>query len=269
MALLIRFHKYHGTGNDFILVDNRDGGFNPNQAAIARLCDRHFGIGADGLILLYQLPDYDFGMSYFNSDGRESSMCGNGGRCMIAFADFLSLIKSKCRFLAIDGPHDGVVLAKHGNLYQVSIRMKDVDSFINWKDFIVVNTGSPHLICKAEDLQQIDIKSSARPLRYHEDFKPDGINVNFIQDKGDHLNIRSYERGVEDETLSCGTGVTAAALTHAWQKDLKLGKIEVHTEGGILYVHFTSSPAGFSDIWLEGPVQRVFEGNIDTILLEG
>jgi diaminopimelate epimerase len=171
--------------------------------------------------------------------------------------------------LAIDGPHEGVILEKYGNLYQISLRMKDVDNFIKWKEGIVVNTGSPHLICTSEDLQQIDIKSSARPLRYHKDFNPDGINVNFVQDKGDHLNLRSYERGVEDETLSCGTGVTAAALTHAWQKDLKQGRIEVHTAGGILNVHFNSSPGGFSDIWLEGPVQRVFEGNIDTLLLEG
>ena len=262
--MILRFHKYHGTGNDFILVDNRTGAYQPGEQTIARLCDRHFGIGADGLILLNDSPGYDFGMSYYNSDGRESTMCGNGGRCIIAFADFLSLTKIESRFMAVDGAHEGVVLSKKENLYYVRIRMSDVVSFGEWNGKITVNTGSPHLLCDAEDIHQIDIREDARPLRYDEDFMPDGINVNFVQDCGDHLSIRSYERGVEDETLSCGTGVTAAALYHARQKNLKEGRIAVLTMGGILHVNFKATMTGFTDIWLEGPAQRVFEGVIDT-----
>lgn len=265
--MVTQFHKYHGTGNDFILIDNTSGSFAPDQKTIAGLCDRHFGIGADGLILLNKASGYNFGMTYFNSDGRESTMCGNGGRCLMAFADFLSLTDGKSRFLAIDGPHDGEILGKEGDRYQVRIRMADVVSFRDWNGMTVIDTGSPHLVCRVNDAMHLNILETARPLRYHQEFAPSGINVNFVEDLDDHLYVRSYERGVEDETLSCGTGVTAAALAHALGKESITGRVTIHTRGGILHVSFKKTPGGFEDIWLEGPSQRVFEGTIDTGVL--
>jgi diaminopimelate epimerase len=258
--LKIEFFKYHGTGNDFILLDNRKNLFAVGQGLIARLCHRRYGIGADGLILLGLEAGFDFGMRYFNSDGRESTMCGNGGRCIVAFADFLSLTENNCRFLASDGEHSGKVLRKKGGNYQVKLSMQDVPGYsLRGKDFIL-NTGSPHLVRFVRDSEETDIVLQGRAIRYHEDFQPSGINVNFVEIQEGQIFVRTYERGVEDETLSCGTGVTASALAYAATMDLKEGNIPVMTRGGALNLHFSRRGEIFTDIWLEGPAVKVFQG---------
>jgi diaminopimelate epimerase len=261
--LKLQFYKYHGTGNDFILADNRDGNFIPGPELIASLCHRRFGIGADGLILLEKMPGYDFGMRYYNSDGNESTMCGNGGRCITAFADFLSLPGNIYRFYAIDGEHSGIILDKNGDRYLVRIKMNNVNASSKWGTDEIINTGSPHLVRFVSDTDGLDVVKEGRALRFHPDFQPSGLNVNFVKVIGSSLFVRTYERGVEDETLSCGTGVTASALAFAKRQGLNGGTVHVETPGGNLMVHFTLVPGGFAEIWLEGPAVKVFEGYID------
>lgn len=259
----LKFHKYQGTGNDFILVDGREKLFSWSTHEIARLCDRRFGIGADGLIVLTKETGYDFGMTYYNSDGRVSTMCGNGGRCIMAFADFLSLTRSKARFLAADGPHDGEIIRKEGNSCRVKIRMNDVGNITHWKDDLFLDTGSPHVVRFSNSIKDLDLVTLARPVRYDPYFSPGGTNVNLVEEKDHGLFVRSYERGVEDETLSCGTGVTASALAYAYRNRLQNGTIAITTLGGELQVSFNRrNDGGFTDIWLEGPAVRVF----DTVL---
>ncbi len=261
--MLLNFLKYHGTGNDFILLDGRSVQPEMSRETIARLCDRRFGIGADGLIILKTAGEFDFRMVYFNSDGKESTMCGNGGRCIIAYADFLSLIENEAHFIAIDGPHNGKILEKKGDTFQVLLHMKDVVKIDRWRDDLVLDTGSPHLVVFRDELSFEDIRPIARPLRYHEQFRPGGINVNFVLEKDGVIHARTYERGVEDETLSCGTGVTASALAYAFRNNMEGGILPVSTKGGNLKVHFKRDPDGrFHDIWLEGPAVKVFEGEI-------
>jgi len=258
------FYKYHGTGNDFILVDNRDGHFTPETALVALLCDRRFGIGADGLILLNRVDGYDFAMKYYNSDGRESTMCGNGGRCLVAFADFLSVSVGKSRFISIDGVHEGDVLNKADGQYLVKLSMLDVTGYRLREEDYIIDTGSPHYVRFVEDVEKIDVVKEGRFIRNLPDFSPGGINVNFVQQFGSKLYVRTYERGVEDETLSCGTGVTASALAFAALKDLNAGPLPVRTRGGDLAIHFMKSGNGFNDIFIEGPAVQVFTGTIDT-----
>jgi diaminopimelate epimerase len=202
-------------------------------------------------------------MRYFNSDGLESTMCGNGGRCIIAFADFLSLTKEKIRFLASDGEHTGSIISRNKDDYRIRLSMKDVTGIDLRGHDLVIDTGSPHLVRFVGDLSVTDVVSEGRKVRFHEDFRADGINVNFVQNRQDDIFVRTYERGVEDETLSCGTGVTAAALAHASRTGLKEGKISVSTPGGNLSVEFKHNGQFFSDIWLEGPVRKVFRGIIE------
>jgi diaminopimelate epimerase len=261
--LKLHFYKYHGTGNDFILVDNRDGHSALAGEKIAALCHRRFGIGADGLIFLEKKPGYDFGMRYYNSDGNESTMCGNGGRCITAFADFLSLGGTAYRFHAIDGEHSGVILSKNAETHYIRLRMNDVTSIEKWGADYILNTGSPHLVRFINDTGSIEVVKEGRSLRFHPDFQPEGINVNFVKTETGGLHVRTYERGVEDETLSCGTGVTASALAFASIQSLPGGSVNVQTPGGKLTVHFRPLAEGFTDIWLEGPVVRVFDGHID------
>lgn len=258
----VEFHKYHGNGNDFILIDNRGGVANDfSKKTIAALCHRRFGIGADGLILLNKSAQYDFEMKYYNADGNESTMCGNGGQCMMKYARELEIIKNKATFLAIDGVHEGQI-GKNGT---VVLRMKDV-SFVrrSGKDYIV-NTGSPHYVKFAANIHHINVSSEGRKIRNWKEFAREGINVNFVEVRDGKLEVRTYERGVEDETLSCGTGVVAAALTGA----LKLGKkegrhtIRVETPGGPFTVTFVKTARGFSDILLKGEAQFVFKGEIE------
>jgi diaminopimelate epimerase len=258
----ILFSKYHGTGNDFIIIDNRELQWKPKQEEITLLCDRHFGIGADGLMLLTEKPGVDFYMAYYNSDGRESTMCGNGGRCMIIFARSLRLIGAETHFQAIDGKHLGKVI-KNKSPIIVSLKMKDVIVDEIETNYIFMNTGSPHYVVlvnkKVEDL---NIIAEAKNIRFNPRFRKEGTNVDFIDINNDHIFVRSYERGVEDETLSCGTGVTAAALTYAIKKPATPSPLEVHTRGGILKVHFKQNGNSFTDIWLEGPATFVYKGEI-------
>jgi diaminopimelate epimerase len=255
----IHFYKYQGTGNDFILIDNRSFFFpSKNIDLIRKLCNRKFGIGADGLMLLENEVGYDFKMMYYNADGNESTMCGNGGRCIAAFSSLLNITKDKGKFIAIDGEHDFEI-----NDGMVKLKMIDVLDIKNEKNNFILFTGSPHFVSYRNAIDTIEIIEEARKIRYNDEFSKEGINVNFVEEKNDKIYMRTYERGVEDETLSCGTGTVAVALSIAEKHQLSQGKIEIQTSGGILFVSFEKQGTIFTNIWLEGAAQRVFEGDID------
>lgn len=257
----LTFYKYQGTGNDFVMIDNRDLKLSKNNTKLVRqLCDRKFGIGADGLILLEnpENPEDDFKMVYFNADGNESSMCGNGGRCLVAFARFLGIIAESTRFTAIDGIHDASI--KNG---MVSLKMQDVKEVYNKEEFLFLDTGSPHHVVFSEDIGTMDIKKKGAEIRYSDRYKNAGTNVNFVEGiSEDSFSVRTYERGVEDETLSCGTGVTAVALAARASGRTKSDKVKLITPGGELFVTFKKTEDGFSEIWLSGPAEQVFKGEI-------
>ncbi len=255
----IEFYKYQGTGNDFIMIDNRDNVFDKtNLALVKQLCDRRFGIGADGLILIENIDDFDFNMIYFNADGSQS-FCGNGSRCVMAFANFLGIIENKAKFLSTDGEHEALI-DENGT---VSLKMHDVESLEKGNDYYYIDTGSPHYIVTDDDLSGIDVKTAGAAIRYNDRFKAEGTNVNFVKYGDNQLAIRTYERGVEDETLSCGTGVTAAVLSFADNSNLESGNIQVNTAGGTLQVAFKRDGAAFRDVWLIGPSEFVYKGEID------
>jgi diaminopimelate epimerase len=253
----IHFFKYHGAGNDFVIIDNRDMTFDAdNFSLIEKICLRRFGIGADGLMLLQEHPRFDFEMRYFNSDGREASMCGNGGRCIVAFANKLKIIGKKTTFLAVDGEHRAIL----ENDGEVNLRMGDVGSFeVNGDDY-VLDTGSPHFVRFVETLEGLDVLQEGRAIRTNDRFRSKGINVNFAQLRDGALTVYTYERGVEAETLACGTGITASALCAALRAGISSGTLQVTAKGGLLSVSFEKSEEGFSNIWLKGPVAYVFEG---------
>jgi diaminopimelate epimerase len=249
----LKFYKYQGTGNDFIMIDNRDLGFTPNQELIEELCDRQFGIGADGLILLQNDPQYHFNMRYFNADGGESSMCGNGGRCIVAFAHFLGVFTDQCQFTAPDGLHDAQMIGD-----KVKLKMIDVAEILNHADDYILNTGSPHYVRFIDQLEDVDVFTQGAAIRYSDIF-PDGINVNFVQAmRGNEIFVRTYERGVEDETLSCGTGVTASSLCYMLKEELN--EVDVMVLGGVLKVSANRQGNTFNNIWLQGPAVQVFSG---------
>lgn len=259
----IQFTKFHGTGNDFILVDNRAGSFSPDVATVAFLCDRHLGIGADGLILLQGREGFDFGMNYYNSDGRESTMCGNGGRSITAFARDLGIIGDNARFIAVDGIHQSVILSADGTDFITKVQLRDATVESSSAVGTTVNTGSPHLVRFVPEVAKVDVVREGRKIRYSKKFAPEGVNVDFVEIARDMLHVRTYERGVENETLSCGTGVTAAALVAACKFTPAKGFYLVQTPGGQLKVSFTRNRNTFADVWLEGPVKKVFEGSVD------
>ena len=259
------FYKYQGTGNDFVMIDNRLSLFDTNNSSlIAHLCNRRFGVGADGLILLESDPNYDFKMVYFNADGQQSSMCGNGGRCIVAFANFLGIIQGDAHFSAIDGPH----LAVYDNGY-VELKMQDVLNVSSKEDYFVLDTGSPHYVSLKSNLDSLDMASEGAFVRYSEPFKSSGVNVNFAKKINmDTFAIRTYERGVEAETLSCGTGSTAVAITmfHSGQSTSKV--MNLKTQGGNLVVRFeptssSSSSSSYSNVWLCGAAVQVFKGTLE------
>ncbi len=255
------FFKYQGTGNDFILIDNREGQYTSieKEVLIANLCDRRFGIGADGLILLNTHPNYAFEMRYYNADGRLGSMCGNGGRCVVAFAHFLGMIQTKCSFLAADGVHDALVKSTHW----IELKMNDVDQIEEQKNFLFLNTGSPHYIEFVDQLSEIDVFNRGRAIRNNDRFKAEGTNVNFVETNSEGITVATYERGVEAETLSCGTGVTAAAIAHFIKNHPLESAIKIDTKGGRLEVRFEITPDNtFTNIWLSGPAKQVFRGEI-------
>lgn len=257
----IIFEKYQGTGNDFVMIDQRHKSIihHDDQQTIAHLCDRRFGIGGDGLILLEKSDNYDFKMVYFNADGRQSTMCGNGGRCIVKFAHQLKIFDHKTVFEAIDGEHHAYI-NEDGS---VSLQMIDVQDIISLNSHTFqLNTGSPHYVDFGETLPD-DIKSAGSHIRYSPKYKEEGINVNFVAIHDSDLEIATYERGVEDETYSCGTGVTAAALAYAVKEHL-LGKQQftLQTKGGNLNVSFMRhSDGSCTDVWLSGPALRVFNGD--------
>lgn len=253
----LHFYKYHGAGNDFVIIDNRKLTFDAdNISLVARLCDRRFGIGADGLMLLQNHPAYDFEMRYFNSDGREASMCGNGGRCITAFAHKLGIIGHTTTFMAVDGVHEAF-LEEDGD---ISLRMGDVTRVESVGNDYFLNTGSPHFVRFVDSLEGFDVVGEGRAVRYGDRFRKEGTNVNFVVMEGSHLTVYTYERGVEDETLACGTGITASALSAALKSGLQKGRFSVTAKGGKLAVSFEKAGDGFTNIWLRGPAAFVFEG---------
>ncbi|WP_432711926.1 diaminopimelate epimerase [Pedobacter sp.] len=260
-TIKVSFFKYQGAGNDFILVDNRDGRYNKlSVKTIAALCDRRFGIGADGLMFLQLHPEYDFEMLYHNADGNLGSMCGNGGRCIVAFAKYLGVIADETEFLAVDGPHFARISAA-GN--QVDLQMIDVDTIEKDGEAFVLNTGSPHYVLQVNDLETMDVYQQGKAIRNNETYKAQGINVNFIEDKGDYLFVRTFERGVEEETFACGTGVTAVALSMAQLKG-QSGQLStpIKVLGGNLRIDFNYTAGQFNQIFLCGPAEQVFKGEI-------
>ena len=255
----IEFFKYQGTGNDFVMIDNRQGTFDKKDTdLIAHLCDRRFGVGADGLILLETHPNADFRMIYYNSDGNESSMCGNGGRCITAFANHLEIIQNKATFEAIDGIHHSIIENEI-----VKLQMTDVSTIENHDHYLFLNTGSPHHVQMEFDLEILNIQTEGSRIRYGAPYFEEGSNVNFVKKlKDDEFLVRTYERGVEDETLSCGTGVTAVALAMNYIKETEKNLITIQTQGGKLQVAFDKDGEGYKNIWLIGPAIQVFKGRI-------
>lgn len=254
----ITFYKYQGTGNDFVIIDNRKGVFDKTKLSVVQqLCDRKFGVGADGLILIENHASLDFDLIYFNSDGSKS-FCGNGSRCGVAFASFLGIIGSTTTFSAIDGAHEAKIL---GN--EVHLKMCDVDEVEVGDDYYYTNTGSPHYVKYVDDVDEVSIIKDAHEIRYNNRFKEEGTNINFVQVSGDKVSMRTYERGVEDETLSCGTGATAVALTTSIKNKL-ISPIHVKVKGGELKITFKNTgKQSFTDVWLIGEGKQVFKGEIE------
>ncbi len=255
----INFYKYQGAGNDFVLIDNRNLVFDAqNYNLIAQLCNRRFGIGADGLMLLQNTNDYDFEMLYYNANGQPGSMCGNGGRCIVAFAKHLGIINEETNFLAVDGSHYAKII-NDGSW--VSLQMIDVDSVNRDDDAYVLNTGSPHYVTMVNDVENINVFEQGRAIRNHPNYIANGINVNFVENIDNTLVVRTYERGVENETLACGTGATAAALAFAIEGNM-IGhnNTNVLVRGGQLNILFNYDGSTFNDVYLEGPAKLVFKG---------
>lgn len=258
--MTVKFYKYQGTGNDFVMIDNRGYGLSNERATIEKLCNRRFGIGADGLIYLQNREGYDFEMVYFNSDGNESTMCGNGGRCLIQFAHDLGLIAEHCKFLAIDGDHEGQILGDG----RVSLKMKEVEGIENYNNDYVLNTGSPHYVQFANYVNNLNVAAEGYKIRNSDRFAQQGINVNFAEKKSaNEIFVRTFERGVEGETLSCGTGVVASALTFASKNGTLLNEVDIETLGGKLQVKFEANGRGFRNVYLIGPAAKVFEGTVE------
>jgi diaminopimelate epimerase len=256
----INFYKYQGTGNDFIIIDNREHDFpKENTELINEICDRKFGIGADGLMLLENSSINDFKMLYFNADGKIGSMCGNGGRCIVAFAHLLGIIKNKTTFEAIGKLYHATI--ENG---LVSLKMNDVDKIETHQDHVFLNTGSPHHIAFEQDLTTVDVYQKGKDIRYGEPYFEEGTNVNFVEQINDNtFKVRTYERGVENETLSCGTGVTAVAISSHVLKKSKSDHIKLQTPGGNLEVAFNVIDGIYTNIILKGPATFVFEGTIE------
>jgi len=259
----LQFEKFQGNGNDFVIIDNREGNISLSPEKIRKLCNRHFGIGADGLMFLNSSLTYDFEMEYFNSDGNLSSMCGNGGRCLAAFAFLRGIIKgNKMIFTAFDGLHEAEILQEivPGKSCDVSLEMMDVSEVQSNGKYYFLDTGSPHYVEFVDKVAEIDVLSAGRKTRFAEAFAPEGTNVNFVEISDNRIFVRTYERGVEEETLSCGTGVTASAISAF----LETGKsnFDIHTTGGEFRVMFKEENGVFKSVRLIGPAEMVFKGTI-------
>ena len=257
----INFYKYQGTGNDFVILDNRNWSFTSlTNEQVKFMCDRRFGIGADGLMLLNNKEGFDFEMKYYNADGREGSMCGNGGRCMVKFASQLGILPTAYTFLAVDGVHEAEITMQG----MVRLKMQDVNSVKEIDGNYVLNTGSPHYVKIVGDVMEMDVFKEGMEIRYSAGFAKEGINVNFAEQVSDDtIIVRTYERGVEDETYSCGTGVTAAAIVN-YHNDLGFNEVNVKTKGGLLTVEYERiDEQHYKDVWLCCPAEKVFEGQIE------
>lgn len=260
---MVTFYKYHGTGNDFVIMDNRKGEIPDLTTEKVKLfCHRRFGIGGDGLLIMKEKQGYDFEMIYYNADGNLGSMCGNGGRCMIKFASDRGIHKYTYKFFAADGEHEGEIDTNG----IVRLKMQDVNKVDDYNSYCILNTGSPHYIKFMNDIKQLNVVAQGRDIRYQEEFANEGINVNFVESmENDQIFVRTYERGVEDETFSCGTGVTAAALVSA-HNYRGFNRVTVKTPGGTLNVEFNKTgDDSFEDIWLCGHAEFVFKGETELI----
>ena len=257
---IIHFTKYQGTGNDFIVIDNFRGQIdNLSTQEIKVLCNRRLGIGADGVIIIEKSKSSDFYMNYFNSDGSKS-FCGNGSRCAVHFANRLGLISNETKFEAIDGVHFASIHEKN-----ISIQMCSVSNIENRKNNFVLNTGSPHFVKTSEDISSEYIREFGKSIRYSEDFSKEGINVNLMNILGENIiEIATYERGVEDETLSCGTGATACAIILNELTPTNGSRtVMVNVKGGQLTINYTCSEGKYTNIFLTGPAIPVFNGTIE------
>jgi diaminopimelate epimerase len=256
--MLLHFYKYQGTGNDFIILDNREGTIQLTKEQVAFLCNRHFGIGADGLMLLNKNDQYDFEMVYFNADGALGSMCGNGGRCLTRFAYDKGIKPTTYKFIASDGEHEAVI----DNNGWVHLKMIDIHEVSYQNDSTVLNTGSPHFVKPVNGIDNFDVYTNGKAIRYNDVYHENGINVNFVEWKQDELFVRTYERGVENETFSCGTGVTAAAIAMS-SDTIGVQETKINTLGGNLLIKFNKLDAQhFSNVWLCGPATFIFEGQV-------
>jgi len=258
-----KFWKYQANGNDFVIVDNLDGKLQLTEEQIQKICDRHFGIGADGFIIIAASDFSDFEMQYYNSDGRISSMCGNGGRCAAMFAYLHEISGKQMKFKAFDGVHEAIIEDRLKlNLFDISLSVNEVTEVEKNEKYFFLNTGSPHYVEFVTHVAELDVIKEGKKTRYSEKFMPEGTNVNFAEFRGDRLFVRTYERGVEDETLSCGTGVTASALASFYITG-NTSQI-IHTTGGEFIITFKHhQDDSFTDIWPRGPAELVFEGVID------
>jgi diaminopimelate epimerase len=257
----LHFYKYQGTGNDFVILNNLDEKYNDlSTEQVAALCHRRFGIGADGLMLLNKHDSYDFVMKYYNADGRESSMCGNGGRCLVKFANDMGIIKTEYTFLAVDGVHQASIDIDG----TVSLKMNNVKGIEQSNGNFILDTGSPHYVLIRDNVWNMDVFKNGRDIRYSTQFEKEGINVNFVEqlDTPYQIRVRTYERGVEDETLSCGTGVTAAAIVCSHNEN-GFNHVDVETKGGKLSVEYDKLDDTYENIWLIGPAKKVYEGTIE------
>jgi diaminopimelate epimerase len=264
IQMKIKFFKFHGAGNDFLMIDNRDREFVPDRNLIGFMCSRHFGVGADGLITLQKSQHHDFEMRYYNSDGNESTMCGNGGRCIASFARMLGIVEKTTVFAAIDGIHEAIILNHRKEDDLVKLKMLDVGQVETSFDFFILNTGSPHYVKFVDNPSQVDVFQEGKKIRNDKAFFPDGINVNFVGVFQNEVVIRTYERGVEDETLACGTGAVAAAIAANLRHPGIVSPVDMLAKGGKLKVHFENQNGVFKNIWLEGPARFVFRGEIET-----
>ncbi len=256
----IHFHKYHGAGNDFIMLNHFQTSQPLSAEAIAHLCHRHYGIGADGLIEILPSLQFDFQMKYYNADGYEGTMCGNGGRCVALFAFNEKICGADLTFEAIDGKHQAHVEASEHQTSSVALHMQSVKEWINEPDYFFVDTGSPHYIKQVAQISKAEVINQGRHIR--QTYRKEGTNVNFLIKSAENWHLRTYERGVEDETLACGTGVTAAAIAIAERNDLSHKWIEIQVLGGKLQVYLEKENQTYKNIILKGPATKVFEGDI-------
>jgi diaminopimelate epimerase len=254
------FFKYQGTGNDFILIDDRSNSFpEDDKSLIKQLCDRRFGIGSDGLILLQNASDSDFKMVYFNANGSIGSLCGNGARCTVAFAKYLGCISDVTKFEASDGLHNARIESDI-----IFIKMLDVFDVKNFNTHSFLDTGSPHHVQMVKDLKQYNVYANGKRIREGEPYNESGSNVNFVEQISENkFAIRTYERGVEGETLSCGTGATAVALAMHFNKKTTSNSVVIQVEGGTLEIEFEPTQKGYQNIFLSGPAEQVYSGTLN------